>query len=178
MSRIVPVSYFESGFFDKQKSLFPKFQSEFDKSFEEFEKEVHKARSGMLELSPWEHKKDPFDAAQFGKNMLNIDSPFVEDFSGNKKLNLKFDCSQFKPEDITVKTVDRNLTVHAKHVESTAGGTVSREFTKDYLLPEGVDPIKVTSSLSADGVLCIEAPAPKTVVTRTEKLIPTEHLIL
>lgn len=178
MSRIVPVNYFGSGFFDRQKALFPKFQSEFEKSFEEFEKEVHKSRKSMFELSPWELQKDPFDATQFGINMLKVDSPFVEDLSGNKKLNLKFDCSQFKPEDITVKTVDRNLTVHAKHEESTPGNKVLREFTKAYLLPESVDPAKVTSSLSADGVLCVEAPAPKTVVARDEKLIPTEHLAI
>lgn len=120
--------------------------------------------------------KDPF--AGFGSSMLKVEKPFIEDFSGNKKLNLKFDCTQFKPEEITVKTVDRNLTVHAKHVEESPGKKVHREFTKSYLLPDKIDPMKVTSSLSGDGVLCIEAPAPQSVETRKERIIPIEKLAI
>lgn len=179
MSRLVPVNYFGSGYFERQLSLFPKFQSEFKKSFDDFEKEMHKLRREMFKLSPWDAGRDPFDMAHWGlQDVLQVDSPYVEDVSGNKKLNLKFDCSRFKPEEITVKTVDRNLTVHAKHEESGPDTRVSREFTRSYVLPENVDPSKLTSSLSSDGVLCIEAPAPKDVPTRKERLIPAEHLAI
>lgn len=195
MSRIVPVDYFDWGFFDRQKSLFPKFQSTFNESFEDFDRELEKIRKEMFQLTPMDFGadfgsdpfgKDPFDKdffgkdpfAGFGSSMLKVEKPFIEDFSGNKKLNLKFDCTQFKPEEITVKTVDRNLTVHAKHVEESPGKKVHREFTKSYLLPDKIDPMKVTSSLSGDGVLCIEAPAPQSVETRKERIIPIEKLAI
>lgn len=200
MSRVVPVDYFDWGFFDRQKSLFPKFQSTFNESFEDFDRELEKIRKEMFQLTPMDFGadfgsdpfgkdpfgKDPFDKdffgkdpfAGFGSSMLKVEKPFIEDFSGNKKLNLKFDCTQFKPEEITVKTVDRNLTVHAKHVEESPGKKVHREFTKSYLLPDKIDPMKVTSSLSGDGVLCIEAPAPQSVKTRKERIIPIEKLAI
>lgn len=111
----------------------------------------------MFKLSPWDAGRDPFDMAHWGlQDVLQVDSPYVEDVSGNKKLNLKFDCSRFKPEEITVKAIDRNLTVHAKHEESGPDKRMYREFTRSYVLPENVDPSKLTSSLSSDGVLCIE----------------------
>lgn len=200
MSRVVPVDYFDWGFFDRQKSLFPKFQSTFNESFEDFDRELEKIRKEMFQLTPMDFGadfgsdpfgkdpfgKDPFDKdffgkdsfAGFGSSMLKVEKPFIEDFSGNKKLNLKLDCTQFKPEEITVKTVDQNLTVHAKHVEESPGKKVHREFTKSYLLPDKIDPMKVTSSLSGDGVLCIEAPAPQSVETRKERIIPIEKLAI
>ncbi|XP_061193626.1 alpha-crystallin A chain-like [Saccostrea echinata] len=152
MSRLVPVN------FHSQNLLVPELKNDFEKCFEEFEKE---ARREMFKLNPWDMNKDPFDKAHFGKNMLEIDTPFVEDSFGNKKLDMKFDCSQFKPEEIFVKIVDRNLAVHAKHKESSPGKNVQREFTRAYLLPESVDTSKLTSSLSPDGVLTIEAPVAK-----------------
>ncbi|XP_061182350.1 alpha-crystallin A chain-like [Saccostrea echinata] len=190
MSRLVPVDYFDWGFFDRQKSLFPKFKGIFNESFEDFDKELEQIRKEMFQLTPLDFgagfDKDPFGKdffgkdpfAGFGSSMLKVEKPFIEDISGNKKLNLKFDCSQFKPEEITVKTVDRNLTVQAKHVEESPGKKIHREFTKSYTLPENIDPMKVTSTLSGDGVLCIEAPAPKSVEVRNERIIPIEKLAI
>lgn len=37
-------------------------------------------------------------------------------------------------------------------------GFVSREFSRKYSVPAGVDPANITSSLSSDGVLTITAP--------------------
>ncbi|XP_062607584.1 body wall muscle protein HR-29-like [Saccostrea cucullata] len=149
MSRLIPVNLHSPSL------LVPELENNFEKCFEEFEKE---ARREMFKLNPWDEKKDPLDKAHFGKNLLEIDTPFIEDSFGNKKLDMKFDCSQFKPEEIFVKIVDRNLAVHAKHEESGPGKRVQREFTRAYILPEGVDTSKLTSSLSSNGVLTIEAP--------------------
>lgn len=100
---LVPVDFFDWGYWDKQRSLFPSFEREFARSFEEFDRELGRMKDEMHKLVPKELKKD---------NFLNISNPYVEDASGNKKLHLKFDCSDFKPEEINVKTDDRNLVVH------------------------------------------------------------------
>ncbi|XP_023219552.1 alpha-crystallin A chain-like [Centruroides sculpturatus] len=82
------------------------------------------------------------------------------------------DVSHFSPEDITVKTVDNCIMIHGKHEEKVdQHGFVSREFTRRYVLPKGVDPEKVTSSLSADGVLTVEAPK------KCEELPPNERVV-
>ncbi|XP_022344542.2 heat shock protein 27-like [Crassostrea virginica] len=164
---LVPVDFFDWGYWDRQRSLFPSFEEEFARSFEDFERNLDNMRENMFRLVPKEMQDD---------HALDISNPFVEDASGNKKLHLKFDCSDYKPEEIIVKTEDRNIVVHAKHDEGGKGHKVHREFTKTYLLPEGVDPNKVKSTLSNDGVLCVEAPAPKAVEAPKEKSIPIEYL--
>lgn len=68
------------------------------------------------------------------------------------------------------------LCVHAKHEEDTPGRKVRLEFTKNYSLPENVDPKALKSTLSNDGVLQIEAPAPPAVEAPKEHLIPIEHM--
>ncbi|XP_066594664.1 protein lethal(2)essential for life-like [Prorops nasuta] len=69
------------------------------------------------------------------------------------------DVQQFKPEEVSVKVVDRVLVVEGKHEEKKdEHGTVSRQFVRKYILPDQVDVDKVTSSISSDGILTITAP--------------------
>ncbi|XP_023212255.1 alpha-crystallin A chain-like, partial [Centruroides sculpturatus] len=83
------------------------------------------------------------------------------------------DVSHFSPEDITVKTVDNCVVIHGKHEEKMdQHGFVSREFTRRYVLPKEVDPEKVTSSLSGDGVLTVEAPKKREELPSNERVVP------
>lgn len=69
------------------------------------------------------------------------------------------DVCQFTPDEITVRTVDNLLEVTGRHAQRMdQHGFVSREFTRTYILPMGVDPLLVQVSLSHDGILCIQAP--------------------
>ncbi|CAN8000658.1 unnamed protein product [Ixodes hexagonus] len=76
------------------------------------------------------------------------------------KFALRVDCRHFAPEEITIKTVDNCVVVHGKHEEKSddTGSYVKREFTRRYVLPDDVDPHTVTSTLSAGGLLAVEAP--------------------
>jgi len=67
-------------------------------------------------------------------------------------LNVRF----FEPEDLKIKTVGDQVEINAKHNEKQdAEGSVCREFTRKYHLPEGVDPLDVKCDLSADGILLV-----------------------
>ncbi|CAG2059113.1 unnamed protein product, partial [Timema podura] len=89
------------------------------------------------------------------------------------KVNL--DVQQFKPEEIKVKTVDNYIVVEGKHEErKDEHGFISREFQRRYLLPEGVDPQAVTSTLSSDGILSIAAPKVVPAVGN-ERAVPITH---
>jgi len=68
--------------------------------------------------------------------------------------------ADFEPGDLTVKTVDKKLIVHARHEEKAPGRTSCREFNREFDLPDGIDPQSVTASLGEDGRLVIEAPTP------------------
>lgn len=103
-----------------------------------------------------------------------LDSPLVRDkmaaadgaAAGQKELKLRFDVSQYSPEEIVVKTVDNKLLVHAKHEEVSGGNSVFREYNREFLLPSGTDPETIRSSLSKDGVLTVEAPLPQSAITQ------------
>lgn len=98
-----------------------------------------------------------------------LNSPLIQDEGNNKMLKLRFDVSQYQPEEIVVKTVDNKLLVHAKHEEKTESKSVYREYNREFMLPKGTNPESIKSSLSKDGVLTVEAPLP---AIEGEKLIP------
>ncbi|OTF83368.1 Heat Shock Protein 20-like protein [Euroglyphus maynei] len=77
----------------------------------------------------------------------------------NDKYQIMVDVSHFNPEEISVKMVDNAVIVTGKHEDKADNyGYVSRQFSRKYLLPADVEPESVTSTLSADGILSIQAP--------------------
>jgi len=105
----------------------------------------------------------------------DLNSPLIQDEGDSKVLKLRFDVSQYAPEEIVVKTVDQKLLVHAKHEEKSDTKSVYREYNREFLLPKGVNPETIRSSLSKDGVLTVDAPLPQLQLTQGETLIPIAH---
>ncbi|XP_038213054.1 heat shock protein 30C isoform X1 [Zerene cesonia] len=95
----------------------------------------------------------------------SLNSPLIQDEGDGKTLKLRFDVSQYTPEEIVVKTVDNKLLVHAKHEEKSENKSVYREYNREFLLPKGTNPEAIKSSLSRDGVLTVEAPLPQLAIT-------------
>ncbi|XP_015603615.1 protein lethal(2)essential for life [Cephus cinctus] len=88
------------------------------------------------------------------------------------KFQVILDVQQFSPEEITVKTVDNNVIVEAKHEEKQdEHGYISRHFVRRYVLPSSHDVENVTSSLSSDGVLTITAPKKSSTPAGTERVV-------
>jgi len=71
---------------------------------------------------------------------------------------MSFDARQYDPAEVSVRCEDGCLVVEAKHVE--LDGSASKEFQRRIQLPADVDPSKLTSTLSTDGILTVEAPVP------------------
>ncbi|CAG9529921.1 unnamed protein product [Cercopithifilaria johnstoni] len=107
------------------------------------------ARPDMMSIRP---TYDPY--------LENLKSPLIKDESDGRTLRLRFDVAQYKPEEVTVKTVDNRLLVHAKHEEKTPQRSVFREYNQEFMLPRGTNPELISSTLSTDGVLTVEAPLP------------------
>jgi len=100
--------------------------------------------------------------------LQGLKSPLIAEESGaEKELKLRFDVSQYSPEEIMVKTVDNKLLVHAKHEESGGGKSIYREYNREFLLPTGTNPELIRSSLSKDGILTVEAPLPGNAIENT-----------
>jgi len=78
-----------------------------------------------------------------------------------RMFRMSFDARRYDPADVTVRCEGGCLVVEARHQELDASGAqVAREFHRRIQLPTDVDPGKLTSTLSTDGILTVEAPVP------------------
>lgn len=94
---------------------------------------------------------------------------------GQDKYKVIVDVQQFAPEEITVKTDDKCITVEGKHEEKKdQHGYISRQFVRRYQLPQGYDIGHVQPSLSSDGILTITAPK-LALPAPGERIVPIER---
>ncbi|KAM9298869.1 heat shock protein beta-6 [Gastrophryne carolinensis] len=76
-----------------------------------------------------------------------------------EQFSVLLDVKHFSPEEMAVKVVGDYVEVHAKHEErQDEHGFISREFHRRYKIPASVNPASITSALSTDGLLSIQAP--------------------
>ncbi|KAK6636847.1 hypothetical protein RUM43_010511 [Polyplax serrata] len=79
--------------------------------------------------------------------------------TSDNEFKVNIDVQDYKPENLSVKIVDNTITIEGKHEEKQdEHGYISRQFSRRYVLPEGVDTNNVVSRLSTEGVLSISAP--------------------
>lgn len=89
---------------------------------------------------------------------------------------VNLDVQQFKPDEITVKTVNNFVIVEGKHEErQDEHGFISRQFQRRYKLPDDVEADTVVSQLSSDGVLTIVAPNKALPPPSGERIVPITH---
>lgn len=85
-------------------------------------------------------------------------APCVQVSTNPGCFSVLLDVKHFSPEEISVKVVGDHVEVHARHEERPdEHGFIAREFHRRYRLPPGVDPAAVTSALSPEGVLSVQA---------------------
>lgn len=91
---------------------------------------------------------------------------------GKDGFQVCMDVSQFTPNELTVKTMDRSVVVEGKHEErEDEHGFIQRHFIRKYSLPKGYDPKDVVSTISSDGVLTVKAPPPPSKVKNNNERI-------
>jgi len=74
------------------------------------------------------------------KNEVEEHGPITQDEDGNQVIKLQYNVAGFAPEEISVNIAGNTLKMHAFHEESKKGHTtVSREFNKEFELPESAD---------------------------------------
>ncbi|ODM94786.1 Protein lethal(2)essential for life [Orchesella cincta] len=90
-----------------------------------------------------------------------------------EKYEVKLSINQFEPEELCVKVVDRYVNVEGRHDEKNEKiGFFTRQFTRRYFLPEGVQPETIRCTYNVDNsLLTISAPVVKKVPVK-ELTIP------
>ncbi|KAF7666290.1 hypothetical protein LDENG_00114170 [Lucifuga dentata] len=97
--------------------------------------------------------------------------------TGQDSWKINLDINHFSPEEITITTKEGYLQISGNHEErQDEHGLISRCFTRKYKLPQGVDLQHISSSLSVDGILSVEAPVPGTTTSdpANEIVIPVQ----
>ena len=142
--------------------MMPYFWRSLDNTFKEFEKDMeHMMRYSLRRF-------EQSDGIQ------HVKSPYVTDEAGNKKLLLRYDVSRYKPEEISVKTVENKLVVDAKQTMEEAGEKWYSQFSREITLPKEVQAEELKSTLSTDGILQIEAPLKPELEAPKQTKIPIE----
>ncbi len=135
-----------------------------EKRRREWEDEVDRMRHDFFKLRPSDRMSGERELSNGtnGNRMLTADPTqmFVDGEKGDKKFRVSFDVSQFSPEEISVRTQDQKLLVHAKHEDTGDGKNVSREYSRQIDIPRHLDPEKLQCTLSKDGILQVEAAVP------------------
>ncbi|XP_048359948.1 heat shock protein beta-3 [Sphaerodactylus townsendi] len=76
---------------------------------------------------------------------------------GKPKFQVLLDTVQFRPEDVIIQTFEGWLLVKAQHgPRMDEHGFITRSFTRQYKLPDGVETKDLTALFCHDGILVIE----------------------
>merc|ERR1711936_222627 len=156
-------------------------------SFEESLKQMESRMSNSLSLNThgsndslfpkdWMMKPPAPLTDNFG-SMLDRkqDCSTIKHNEDDNKVEVHLDTSGYKPDELKVQVEGSTVRVEGKHEERSQAGAVmvSRQFVKEYALPEGSKPEGVESSLSKDGVLVITMPKPrKAINTDKSRSVP------
>jgi len=151
------------------------FWSKVDSDFANFEDEVKKSHSEMdMQMAPFRPQLPNWaipdnlrtEMMPFSKSQDEV----IQVKSDDKKFEVTLDVSDYKPEELKVTTVNNVLSIEGKHEQqredhkdtsvSNAHGFSSckKQFSRQWTLPNNVDPNEVVSNLSSDGILMVTAP--------------------
>ncbi|KAK5986190.1 SHSP domain-containing protein [Trichostrongylus colubriformis] len=92
----------------------------------------------MQDLDRFERSIFPYwrDADHSLLHVANETQQLVDD---DKKFAVSLDVSQFRPEELNVHVVGRELTIEGKQEQKNDHTSIHRSFTRKWLLPENVD---------------------------------------
>ncbi|XP_007518960.1 heat shock protein beta-3 [Erinaceus europaeus] len=80
---------------------------------------------------------------------------------GKSRFQILLDVVQFLPEDIIIQTFEGWLLIKAQHgARMDEHGFISRSFTRQYKLPDGIQTKDLSAMLCHDGILVVETKDP------------------
>lgn len=130
----------------------------------------------LLQERPVEHTRPAIRGYRRWKPLVQFETTKPAVTPPAKEFTAAFDVSLFKPEDITVKLVERDIVVEGKHEErEDEHGFIARQFTRRITIPKEFDTETVTTYLSNDGKMTIKAFKPKPADPQ-ERFIPIKRI--
>ncbi|XP_041058899.1 heat shock protein beta-1 [Carcharodon carcharias] len=154
--------YFPSRLFDQDFGLPPPSEEPLRDWMEWVENRLSSSWPGQSRSSPAD-SATPSRCLPTLQLQLSGGMSLIQQTLGNWKISL--DVKHFTPEELQVKIQEGYVEISGSHKErQDQHGFISRNFTRKYKLPSDVDTLSVTSSLTSDGILIVEAPLPSPAV--------------
>lgn len=152
-----------------------------DFGFGIYANDFHRPSKTVSQLWLPKHRQHPYANIrnkmlknQEDKETTNEDKEFSP--VGKNGFQVSMNVKQFKPNELTVKTIDNCIVVEGKHEEKEDGhGLIARHFVRKYTLPKGYDPKEVASTLSSDGILTVKAPPPLKTGEGSERIVQIQQ---
>lgn len=139
--------------------LSPSGTSALDSQFGNFSLSDRTASTSSALSQQQQQKHQDTNSLQYGNSNA---SGLIGQSNDGKELKLTFDLTGYKPEDLSIKVIDNNtLKVHAVHIDNSRGNQIHREYTRQYILPEGLQPEFLRARMSENGTLTVEVPLPQ-----------------
>jgi len=137
--------------------FFKKARESFEQSLKQMESMM--AGSGSMFSNDW-MKPLNWDSTPFDSMSQLKDNCVIKQTEDDNKLEVHLDTVGYKPDELKVEVGQGVVRVEGKHEEKSQAGhvMVSKQFSRQYGLPQGSRPEEVVSSLSKDGVLVVTIP--------------------
>ena len=153
------------------KDMEKKMEDEMRRKKKEWEREVEKMRDEFLKLYPsdkeWGSEElisDPLVYRRKGSidvlDKRKMKTLFMEYPDSGRRYKIRFDVSDYEPESVEVTADSDIIKVTAIRCMEVDGKTVRKEYSRKLERPSKVDPEKLKSYLTKDGILIVEAPLP------------------
>ena len=168
-------TFFEDPFFKNtlaniestREDFFKNARQSFEESIKHMESRMmHGINQESSELKSEGHWMTPkIFNADFDSLFNDKDIGVIHCVDDETKLEVHLDTAGYKPDELKVEAGKGVITVVGKHEEKDEAGQVrvSRQFCREYMIPQGCREEEVVSSLSKDGVLVVTAPRHKSV---------------
>lgn len=95
--------------------------------------------------------------------------------TGDTRFQVTVPVRDYHPEEVTVKQIGDRVVVRAEHKDEREGQLVHRSMQREFTLPQGVDKTHLSSRLTDNGLLLVEAPAPNLALPEPRD-IPVEKM--
>lgn len=172
----VPIKRDEMNFHDRQMKVWEDMETKMERRKREWNEDFDKMRDEFFTLKPGLADRR---ASTIGVDKLGaLRTVYETESDGQQRFKVRFDVSEFKPDEIQVKVQDSKVVVYAKHEERNNTQSVSREYSRQVDIPGNVDQEKLNCVLSRDGILTVDGPVFSNQLIPTQQVLPIQHTIV
>lgn len=171
----VPIKRDEMDFQERQMKVWEDMEMKMEKRKKEWSDDFDKMRDEFFTLKPGLADRR---ASSIGLDKIgSLRTVYETEADGSQRFKVRFDVSEFKPDEIQVKVQDNKVMVYAKHEERSTAQSVSREYSRQVDVPPNVDQEKLQCVLSRDGILTVDGPVFSNQLVATHQVLPIQQSV-